>query len=595
MVTLSVDPAPAAPQTRSTGVQVRTPGAFVSKAPLSPQGGGGTYGLGRICLGDGRCEDSEGVGSGPGPPPLERGGGGRRPPGPGPGRLHGTVHGVEQLPLLVRLPPVLPEEAPSPQGVPHGGAAAGQEQGDAQGPVVSPQLPQGGQAGRVQEQQRGTVDDHGVEAGGLGHQSSRVAHWAPACVLEGLSLDDPRLRALLLPPGSCTPRVQPREAVEGPQEEVLVGVVQRPCKAEDLHPGLGDQALELRGVLIEAGAGDAGEQGGVWALRAADQAEQREEQTGQQPGLHADQHAGGRRGHPDQCVRPAEPPQLREVSNLAQGAPQADHDDAAQHAPLQVPEQGCQHQQHQQHHRGTDHAGQLRAAAGGRLHQALGQGGAGGKAVEESGQHVAAAHGQQLLVGSHRVAVAAGEHLRQRDGEGGAHERQGHGVQRHAPHQPRVRHPRGHEASGDVAGHTGTEASVELPEVGHERGPHDDQQFRGQRHLQAVPAAVRELLGGQQHDQAHGTGEHVAQVGLPGAAQQAQPGEDHRAWPLVPGDPHAQQVLQLGGQDGQRGPHGEAVEQRLREEVGRAGPELQLHSPGWLPGPSQGEPAPPRL
>ena len=91
---------------------------------------------------------------------------------------------------------------------------------------------------------------------------------------------------------------------------------------------------------------------------------------------------------------------------------------------------------------------------------------------------------------------------------------------------------------------------MELPEVGHDRGHHDDQQLSGQGHPQAVPEAVRELLGGQQHGQAHGAGEHVTQVGLPGAAQQAQPRTDHQAWPLVPRDPHAQQVPELGGQDG---------------------------------------------
>jgi len=57
---------------------------------------------------------------------------------------------------------------------------------------------------------------------------------------------------------------------------------------------------------------------------------------------------------------------------------------------------------------------------GGVLHHGLGQGGAGGEAVEEGGDDVTAADGQHLLVGSHRVAVLLRKHLRQRHGEGKA-------------------------------------------------------------------------------------------------------------------------------------------------------------------------------
>lgn len=39
--------------------------------------------------------------------------------------LHGTMHAVEELPVLSQVTLVLPKEAASPQGVPHQGAAAG--------------------------------------------------------------------------------------------------------------------------------------------------------------------------------------------------------------------------------------------------------------------------------------------------------------------------------------------------------------------------------------------------------------------------------------------------------------------------------------
>lgn len=52
---------------------------------------------------------------------------------------------------------------------------------------------------------------------------------------------------------------------------------------EHPHAGRGHQPLELGRVLVGAGAGDAGQQGGAQALGAAGQAEQREEQARQQP------------------------------------------------------------------------------------------------------------------------------------------------------------------------------------------------------------------------------------------------------------------------------------------------------------------------
>lgn len=173
-------------------------------------------------------------------PLLERGVGGHLLPVAGSGRLHGAVHAMEQRPLLARVPLALPEEAPSPQGVPHRGAASGQEQSDAQGPAVSAQVPQHGQAGRVQEEQWGTVDDHCVEASRRGHQRSPAARWVPVLVLSGLSLTGPGLQALLLPPGRHMPHIQPREAVEGSQEEVLVGLAEWPCEAEHPRPRLGN-------------------------------------------------------------------------------------------------------------------------------------------------------------------------------------------------------------------------------------------------------------------------------------------------------------------------------------------------------------------
>ena len=66
----------------------------------------------------------------------------------------------------------------------------------------------------------------------------------------------------------------------------------------------------------------------------------------------------------------------------------------------------------------------LRLAAGGVLHHGLGQGSAGGEAVEEGGDDVTAADGEHLLVGTHCVAVLLGKHLRQRHGEGKAETQQ---------------------------------------------------------------------------------------------------------------------------------------------------------------------------
>ena len=71
----------------------------------------------------------------------------------------------------------------------------------------------------------------------------------------------------------------------------------------------------------------------------------------------------------------------------------------------------------------------LGLAAGGVLHHGLGQGGAGGEAAEEGGDDVAAADGQHLLVGTHRVAVLLGKHLRQRHGEGKAGKQPGFTLQ----------------------------------------------------------------------------------------------------------------------------------------------------------------------
>lgn len=98
--------------------------------------------------------------------------------------------------------------------------AAGQKQADAQGPIVSMQLLQCGQAGHVQEQQRGTVDDHRVEAGRRGHQRG--------CAAPSRSLPPGSPPAPAPQPGApsfllATARpVSPREAVQRLQEEVFV-------------------------------------------------------------------------------------------------------------------------------------------------------------------------------------------------------------------------------------------------------------------------------------------------------------------------------------------------------------------------------------
>lgn len=67
-----------------------------------------------VCVGSGRkCAWGQALAL------LDGGVGGCLLPVAGPGCLYSTVHTVKQLPLLIHVPLVLPEEATSPQGVPH--------------------------------------------------------------------------------------------------------------------------------------------------------------------------------------------------------------------------------------------------------------------------------------------------------------------------------------------------------------------------------------------------------------------------------------------------------------------------------------------
>lgn len=84
-------------------------------------------------------------------------------------------------------------------------------------------------------------------------------------------------------------------------------------------------------------------------------------------------------------------------------------------------------------------------------------------------------------------------------------------------------------------------------------------------HLQLGFEAIVQLLGWYQYQQTHHTGHQVTDVCLPQVGEEAVPGLEEGEPALRPRDFQTQQVLELGGEDGEGGSCSEATEEGVGE------------------------------
>lgn len=155
----------------------------------------------------------------------------------------------------------LPEDLRLLQGVDDGGVAAGEDHAHADVSVFFEQCFHCAHAGRVHEGDSGAVEDDGVELQRHLQASSCLSVARSPVYLLLLQGQGRRLLLRLFPPRQLQEGFHSHGSVEGLEENILVGVVERSLEAEDLHPRRRREVQVLLHVFVELAVVGSAEEG----------------------------------------------------------------------------------------------------------------------------------------------------------------------------------------------------------------------------------------------------------------------------------------------------------------------------------------------